>query len=125
MKLSVFTVFAFSGTVAVTAAEPANNDIVERGRAVFAACAVCHAAKTEVPNQGPDLRGVVGRRAGTLPGFRFSRALRESGRTWDEDALAEFLEDPQAAVPGNTMPFPGIPDEAPRRDLIAYLKTLK
>ncbi len=125
MKSLVSIALVFAPLAVVAAAEPADSKSVERGRAVFAACAVCHAATTAVPNPGPDLRGVVGRRAGTLPGFRFSRAMREANRTWTEETLLEFLEDPQAAVPGNVMPFPGVPDEAPRRDLIAYLKTLK
>jgi cytochrome c len=99
---------------------------VERGRQVFAVCAACHReASAEVPNPGPNLRGVFERVAGTVPGFRYSRAMRNAKRTWNETALDAYLADPQAAIPGNTMPFPGLPDAAQRRDLIAYLKTLK
>lgn len=98
----------------------------DRGRKVFAVCAACHReASAEVPNPGPDLRGVVGRPAGSVPGFRYSRALRNAKRTWNDETLFAFLGDPQAAIPGNTMPFPGLPDEAQRRDVIAYLKTFK
>ena len=102
----------------VAAADPVN------GAKIFAACAVCHA--TEAPDhKGPALRGVVGRPAGTLPGFRYSRALKNARRDWSEAALDAYLADPQAALPGNAMPYPGLPDPAQRRDLIAYLKTLK
>lgn len=105
--------------------EPSPAD-AERGRKVFATCAACHRdAAEEVPNQGPKLQGVYGRPAASVPGFRYSRALRNAKRMWTEENLFEFLGDPQAALPGNTMPFPGLPDEAQRRDLIAYLKTLQ
>jgi cytochrome c len=98
----------------------------DRGRAVFAVCAACHREATAgVPNPGPDLRGVFGRAAGSVPGYRYSRALRNAKRIWDETTLGNFIADPQAAVPGNTMPFPGLPDDAQRRDLVAFLKTLK
>lgn len=99
----------------------------ERGRVVFSQCVVCHgtSATAEVPNPGPDLRGVIGRPAGGVPGFRYSRALRNARRTWTEATLDVFLADPQATVPGNTMPYPGLPDEAQRRDLLLYLATLK
>jgi cytochrome c len=94
------------------------------GQKLFAACAACHAP--DLPTRtGPDLRGVFGRKAGTVPGFRYSRAMQKAKIAWDDPALDAFIADPQVALPGNTMPFPGIPDEAARRDLIAYLKTLK
>ena len=96
------------------------------GLMVFNQCVVCHSERAgDVPNPGPDLRGVVGRPAGSVPGFRYSRALRNARRSWKETTLDAFIANPQAAVPGNTMPFPGIVEETQRRDLIAYLKTLK
>jgi cytochrome c len=114
-----------TGVLHATETAPIVGD-ADRGRRAFAACAACHReASAEVPNPGPDLRRVVGRPAGSVPGFRYSRALRNAKRTWNEETLFAFLGDPQAAVPGNTMPFPGLPDEAERRDLIAYLKTFK
>lgn len=118
--------FLFLGFVGLAgAAEPASGD-VERGRKIFATCAACHReASEEVPNPGPNLQGVLGRPSASVPGFRYSRALRNAKRTWNEENLFEFLGDPQAVIPGNTMPFPGLPDEAERRDLIAFLKTVK
>ncbi|MEO6246301.1 MAG: c-type cytochrome [Opitutaceae bacterium] len=104
----------------LVAAEPAVDD----GRKVFAACAACH-APDQPTRTGPDLRGVFGRKAGTAPGFRFSRALQHAKIVWNEATLDAFLAEPQAALPGNTMPYPGLPDAAQRGLLIAYLKTLK
>ena len=103
---------------------PAKDPNVENGRKLFAACAACHAS--DLPTRtGPDLRGVVGRKAGAVSGFRYSRAIQKAKIVWDDPTLDAFLAEPQVALPGNTMPFPGIPDETARRDLIAYLKTLK
>lgn len=94
------------------------------GQKIFATCAACHQVDGPAKT-GPDLRGVVGREAGKIAGFRFSRALRTSGLVWTEAQLDAFLAEPQAAVPGNAMPFPGLPDAKQRLDLIAVLKTLK
>jgi cytochrome c len=116
---------SLAGVVHAAESAPIAVD-ADRGRRAFAVCAACHReASTEVPNPGPDLRGVLGRPAGSVPGFRYSRALRKAKRTWNEETLFAFLGDPQAAIPGNTMPFPGLPDEAQRRDVIAYLKAFK
>jgi len=60
-----------------------------------------------------------------VPGFRYSSAMKSSNIVWDEKSLDAFLTAPQKAVPGNTMPFAGIPNEQERTDLIAYLETLK
>ena len=93
------------------------------GKAVFAQCTACHS--TDGSNGvGPSLQGVVGRKAGTFPGFRYSRAMKAAGTTWDATTLDAYIADPQKALPGNVMPFSGIPDAKQRADLIAYLKTL-
>jgi len=111
------------GADAVAAEKPG---AAERGLVVFNQCAVCHGEQAaDVPNPGPDLRGIVGRPPGRVSGYRYSRALRNTRSAWTDVTLDAFIADPQAAVPGNTMPFPGIADETERRDLIAYLKTLK
>lgn len=96
----------------------------EAGKKVFAACAVCHDPGA-VNKQGPGFAGLVGRTAGTFPGFRYSGAMRRSHVVWTPENLQRYLADPQGTIPGNTMPFPGIPDAQQRADLIAYLATLK
>ena len=121
-KLLVILALHLTG-IAVVPSSAAKPDI-DNGRKVFAACAACHASDQATPT-GPELSGVFGRKPGSLPGFRYSRALKNAKFVWDETALDAFLAEPQAAVPGNTMPFPGLPDAEQRRDLVAYLKTLK
>jgi cytochrome c len=73
--------------------------------------------------QGPNLHGIVGRVAGTKPGYSYSEANKTSGITWTEDHLFEYLLNPKKYVKGTKMVFAGIKDEAERRDLIAFLKT--
>ena len=97
---------------------------VAAGKEAHAQCAVCHS--TDGTNGvGPSLQGVVGRKAGTFAGFRYSRAMKGADITWDDKSLDAYLSDPQKTVPGNVMPFSGIADAKQRADLIAYLKTLK
>jgi len=96
---------------------------LSRGQKLFAACAVCHDPASPA-KLGPILRGIAGRRAGTVPGFRYSRAMRRSGITWSAPTLDAYLADPQGTVPGNAMPYPGMADAKQRADLIAYLLTL-
>ena len=84
----------------------------------------CH-AKDKTNGTGPGLLGVIGRHAGLIPGFRNSRAMKNSNIVWDEKSLDAFIAAPQKAVPGTTMPFAGIPRGQERTDLIAYLETLK
>jgi hypothetical protein len=100
-----------------------------RGKGLFAqTCALCHAdslspGKTVLVEQGPSLVGVVGRHAGALPNFNYTKALRESGLTWDPSTLDRFLASPGTVIRGTTMPI-DTPNAQERRDLIAYLSTL-
>jgi cytochrome c len=100
---------------------------VENGKATFTTvCNVCHSnQKTGGPNQGPNLLGVVGRKAGSEPHFTgYSPALKASNITWSPKTLDKFLVDPMAKVPGTLMPIQ-ITDDKTRADVIAYLATLK
>jgi cytochrome c len=94
------------------------------GEHVFAKCAPCH-AKNNTAGLGPGLLGVIGRQAGSMAGFRYSRAMKNSNIVWDEKSLDAFIAAPQTALPGTTMPFSGLQDQQERTDLIAYLETLK
>lgn len=96
----------------------------DHGKSVFAACAACHAPDHAI-RVGPGLEGIVGRKAGTVPGFRYSNAMKNSGIVWDDKSLNAYLEAPQKAVPGNRMPYPGLKDATDRADLVGYLATLK
>ena len=93
-----------------------------RGEKRFEECATCHSTEPGVNNVGPSLNGVLGRKAGEFADFRYSPALKRSGITWTLQTLDAFIADPQKEVPGNRMPFAGMPDAADRADLIAYLQ---
>lgn len=97
-----------------------------RGGRVFQRCYACHSVDPAERNlQGPNLAGVIGRRAGTLPQFEYSDAMIAAGRdglVWTEAALDAYVADPQAMVPGTAMGPVRIGNAANRADLIAYLK---
>lgn len=97
-----------------------------KGERVFQRCYSCHSVvEGENKLQGPNLRGVIGRKAGTLPGFEFSPATIAAGRgglVWDENTLDAYLVNPEAMIPGTMMGPVQIDDPAERQDLIAYLK---
>jgi len=90
--------------------------------AVFSACAACHSVDGS-NGTGPSLKGVFGRTSGTVPGFRYSRAMKSAAITWDEASLDRYLANPQEVVPGNIMPFSGVAEAPARAEIIAYLKT--
>jgi len=92
------------------------------GEKAFAPCKACH--NFEKNGVGPNLKGVVGMKAGEgADGYAFSAALKGSGITWDEANLKEWLADPKKKVPGTKMVFPGIKDPKKVEDVIAYLKS--
>ena len=94
---------------------------VEKGKAVFEQCAACHSLDGSGDYDGPSLKGIIGRRAGSLEDYRYSAAMKRSDVTWDATTLDKYITDPQAFIPGNRMAFAGIADRAERDDLIAFL----
>ena len=96
----------------------------EAGKKVFTKCAPCHSIGPGATNKvGPNLNGVIGRKAGTEEGFAYSDAMKAAGWTWDEATFKEYITDPKKKVPGNKMLFPGVKDELERDDLYAYLNS--
>ena len=94
-----------------------------RGEIVFRTCAACH---TDKPNaMGPTLKGVYGRKAGSIPEFGYSSAMKRAELVWDETNLRDYIKDPQAKVKGNRMPFVGLKSPADVDDVISYLQRLK
>ncbi|MBB4642871.1 c-type cytochrome [Rhizorhapis suberifaciens] len=91
----------------------------------FAICAACHTVEPGQTSFGPNLRGLGGRRAASLPGYAYSPALKASGLTWDRATLDAWLTSPQKKVPGTKMPFAGLPDPEKRKQIIDYLMSLK
>ncbi len=90
------------------------------GEDVYSRCLGCHSL--EYNRTGPKHCGVLGRRAGSVPGYEYSPAMKRSGIVWSEKALERFLADPGKTVPGTTMTYAGVSDPADRSHLIAYLK---
>jgi cytochrome c len=96
----------------------------EHGKNIFKACAACHS--TDHANRvGPGLEGIIGRKAGTVPSFSYSDAMKKSGIIWDAKTLDAYVESPQKVVPGNRMPYAGLKNPTDRTDLVDYLATLK
>ena len=96
---------------------------VEHGKALFQTCVACHTERSDA--LGPSLKGVVGRISGALEDFRYSNAMKRANLVWDDDNLRAYIQDPQAKVKGNRMPYGGLTDPKDVDDIVAYLKVLK
>ncbi|MEO1192710.1 MAG: cytochrome c family protein [Pseudomonadota bacterium] len=94
---------------------------VEDGAKVYRRCSACHVIESGVNRVGPSLYGIIGRQAGTVEGFRYSKANADSGVTWTPEVMFEYLENPRAYMPGNRMAFPGLKNPQQRVDVIAYI----
>ena len=112
--------------VLLTSTAAAAGGDAGRGERVFQRCFACHSVDPAERNlPGPNLHGVVGRRAAALPEFEYSPAMQALGKTglvWTDETLARFLTDPQGLVPGNAMGFFGLPSAQELADLIRYLE---
>lgn len=107
--------------VAVGTAAHAGDPVA--GEKVFAKCKACHAVGPNARNRvGPELNGVVGRAAGSVAGYNYSQANKESGIVWTEEELATYLSDPRGTVPGTKMTFAGLKKDEDVADVVAYLK---
>jgi cytochrome c len=91
-----------------------------RGEALYARCAACHALSYN--RVGPKHCGLFGRRAGSVPNFDYSPAMKQADIVWNAHTLDDFLASPLKAVPGTSMTYDGVPDARERADLIAYLR---
>lgn len=116
MKLAIILAATFAASAAVAAPS---------GEAVFKQrCAVCHSIAPAPGKMGPPLAGVAGRKAGTLPGYAYSTAMKGSKLTWNAATLDTYLKAPAKSVPGTKM-LVGAPDAEQRAAVVAYLGTLK
>ena len=115
MTAGVFLLLAIASPA--TAADP------DHGKALYQTCAACH---TERPDAlGPSLKGVVGRKSAALEDFRYSNPMKRANLVWDEANLRAYIQEPQAKVKGNRMPYGGLTDGKDVDDIVAYLKTLQ
>jgi cytochrome c len=110
-------------TLAVTGVSQAQAQDAAAGEKVFAVCKACHQiGETAKNGVGPELNGVIGRKAGSVAGYNYSAANKNSGLTWDEATFREYIKDPKAKVPGTKMVFAGLKDEKKIDNLVAFLK---
>jgi cytochrome c len=118
MTRPVFVLLALIGS---TAAAPAQD--LAAGEQSFKKCLPCHAVGEGAKNKvGPLLNGIEGRKSGTIEGFTYTDANKNSGLVWDEATFRDYIKDPRAKIPGTKMIFAGIKNEKEASDLWAYMR---
>jgi cytochrome c len=123
--MKLIAVFALCAVTGGIVSVPALAQDAVAGKKVFAKCAACHDAKAEKNKVGPHLVGIVGRKAGTVEGFKYSEAMIAAGAgglVWDDANIGEYVKAPKEKIPGNKMAFPGLKVDADIANVIAYLK---
>ncbi len=127
MRAFIIGVALLLGTGAETLAAPASAPAqaqVDAGRRLFARCTNCHEVGAGARNGfGPQLNGIVGRKAGSAPAYAYSPALKQAGFVWNEQKLVAFIRDSEKVVPGNKMRFLSFMSEKQASDIVAYLRT--
>lgn len=110
-------------TAATLATAPARAQDAAAGAKVFNQCRACHQVGETAKNLiGPKLNGLFGRKAGSVEGFNYSQANKDSGITWDEATFTTYIKDPKARIPGTKMVYAGLKSDQQIADLIAFLK---
>ena len=124
----VFLMMILSGVACVLSSPsalpqaPQGTDGVSGQQAFNNACRTCHIVREGDNRLGPNLHGIVGRKAGSLPDYAFSSAMKEAGFVWDAEKLDRFIANPDEVVPGNNMkPYGGLPSSEERKKIIAFL----
>ena len=92
-----------------------------KGKRVFNKCKACHVFEEGKNRVGPTLHKIIGRTAGSLDGFKYSKAMKESGIVWDEQTIAAYLADPKGYIKGNRMSFAGLRKQKDIDNVIAYI----
>jgi cytochrome c len=127
MRALIIGVALLLGTGGETLAAPASAPAqaqVDAGRRLFARCTNCHEVGAGARNGfGPQLNGIVGRKAGSAPAYAYSPALKQAGFVWNEQKLVAFIRDSEKVVPGNKMRFLSFMSEKQASDIVAYLRT--
>ena len=125
MRLSIF---AFAILCLTTGSAVAQETAIEKGEAYFRRCLACHRVGDDAANTvGPVLNDVLGRQAGTYPGYYYSEVMidaGENGLIWTAQTFSKFIASPRKFLPGNKMTFAGVRNAEDRANLIAYLRTL-
>ncbi len=121
MRTSGIASLLVAGALALGAQSALAQDAA-KGEKVYKKCKACHALEAGKKKVGPSLAGIFGRKAGTVEGFKYSKAMVDSGIVWDAETISAYMADPKGYIPKNRMAFPGLKKEADRANLIAYLK---
>jgi cytochrome c len=122
-RIPMLSLLIGGAALATAFAEAASAQDVAAGEKTFNVCRACHEIGDGAKNLvGPVLNGVVGRKSGSYPGYAYSDANKNSGITWDEATLMEYLKNPRAKVPGTKMLFPGLKRDDDIVNVIAFLK---
>jgi cytochrome c len=115
--------FMFVVLLAVACSSEVRAQDAAAGEKVFGVCKACHQIGENAKNGvGPVLNGLIGRKSGSVPGYSYSAANKDSGITWDEATFREYIKDPKAKIPGTKMIYAGLKDEQKTNDLVAFLK---
>ncbi|NOJ47114.1 cytochrome c-550 CycA [Bradyrhizobium archetypum] len=121
-KLTLSALVALTAMTAATSSALAQD--VAAGKTSFNKCLACHAIGEGAKNKvGPVLNGLDGRKSGTVEGYSYSDANKNSGITWGKDVFLEYIKDPKAKIPGTKMVFAGIKNEKEANDLWAYVSS--
>lgn len=118
-------IVAAAAFAAFSFAAQADEPDVKKGKKVYKKCKACHVVDNEKNKVGPHLKGVVGRKAASIEGYKYSKAMKakgEEGLVWTEEILLEYLIKPKKYVKGTKMAFSGVKKEKDRINLVAYLK---
>jgi cytochrome c len=126
MKTISLLTFAASVALAASAGQAFAAGDAAAGEKVFAKCKACHQVGESAKNAvAPQLNGLSGRKAGSVEGYNYSDAMKNSGITWDEASFKEFIKNPKAKVPGTKMIFQGLAAEGDQDNVWAYLSQFK
>ncbi len=116
--------FVAAAVLCALAGTSRGADVAAGEKAFKLKCGTCHSAAEGHNAVGPSLFGIVGRKAGTVPGFASSASTKVSGIVWDEEKLESYIAKPKQVVGANKMTYAGIKDEDERDNIVAYLTTL-
>ena len=112
-----------ASVVILASAGSARAQDLAAGETSFKKCLPCHAVGADAKNKvGPVLNGLEGRKSGTIEGYNYTDANKNSGITWNEQVFREYIKDPRAKIPGTKMVFAGIKNDNEISNLWAYLK---